>query len=371
MKVYFFLLRARLNRKGLCPIVCRVSASETDRYDFRTKIFIEPDRWDAQRGMPKDNMNFIIPRLNKISSALYKLITLADHEATPADIVTLYREPIKKKLRTLKEVEAEMFERKMFNTNVRKRMSAGLAQFIKYTRNLSITKVTQAHIEGFYREQMKVNSDYTVDKKLQHVKRLFTYAQNNNYIQLSPFVNFIFPSLRTLDPIHLSDNELKQLTNKELKVQRLEFVRDLFVFQCHTGFAFKDIFAFSRDIVSQKGKMKYLDGKRQKNGKPYYLPFWKQAEMIAEKYDYNFSNRSNQKYNAYLKEIADLCEIKKNLTSHAGRKTFAQRMIDVGFSAETISKMMGHTSFDMTQKHYGRISEARIEGEIKKLKIAA
>jgi integrase len=142
------------------------------------------------------------------------------------------------------------------------------------------------------------------------------------------------------------------------------------VFQCYTGFAYKDIFAFHRGIVTESKGVKYLDGKREKNGKPYYLPFFSEAQRIAEKYDYNFQNRSNQKYNSYLKEIADLCEIDKNLTSHVGRKTFAQRMVDVGYSAETISKMMGHVSFDMTQKHYARISEKRIENEYWKIQAA-
>ena len=370
MKVYYFLHKARQNAKGTCPIVCRVSASETDRYDFRTKIFIEPSRWDSVRGLPTDNHESILTRLNKISNALYKIIGNADHDTTASEIVSRYRQPPRQRPTTLKQVEQEMWDKKMFNENVRTRMSAGIKQFIQYTRNLSISKVTQEHIEGFYRHMLQSNSDYTVDKKLQHIKRLFTYAKANEYIPMSPFVNYKFPPLRPLEPEHLDDDELDRLTKKHFSIKRMEYIRDLFVFQCHTGFAFKDIFAFSRDIVTEKNGMKYLDGKRKKNGSPYYLPFYSEAERIAEKYNYSFANKSNQKYNSYLKEIAELCEIDKNLTSHVGRKTFAQRMIDVGYSAETISKMMGHASFDMTQKHYARISEKRIEMEYQRIQAA-
>jgi integrase/recombinase XerD len=370
MKVYFYLHRARQNKKGKCPIVCRVSASDTLRHDFRTLIFIEPERWDNVRGLPTDNHESILTRLNNITNALYRLISLGEEGVTPTEIVDRYRQPAKAKPTTLAQVEKEMFERKMYNENVRIRMAPGIKQFIAFTRNLSLSKVTQEHAEAFYRHMLKTNTDYTVDKKMQHIKRLFTYAKNNGYIQQSPFVNYVFPSLRRLEPEYLTDQELHTLSHKTFKVARLEYIRDLFVFQCHTGFAYKDIFAFSKDLVTESNGVKYLDGKRQKNGSPFYLPFYPEAERIAEKYNYNFQNKSNQKYNSYLKEIADLCEIQKNLTSHVGRKTFAQRMVDIGYSAETISKMMGHASFDMTQKHYARISEKRIETEYWRLNAA-
>ena len=259
----------------------------------------------------------------------------------------------------------------MYNAAVRHRMSAGIAQFIKFTKNTCISKITKQHIEAFYAEMLKTQRPYTVDKKVQHVKRLFTYAANNHYIELSPFANYRFPSLPKLTPISLTDKEIKLIASKRLHSERLEYIRDLFLFQCHTGFAYKDIFAFTKEVITTTNGHHFLNGARQKNGQPFFLPFLPEAESIAKKYKYTFRRISNQKFNDYLKEIAILCRINKAISTHVGRKTFGQMMIDRGYSAESVSKMLGHVSFDMTQKHYARISETRVEREYQQLHRAA
>ena len=59
---------------------------------------------------------------------------------------------------------------------------------------------------------------------------------------------------------------------------------------------------------------------------------------------------SNQKMNAYLKEIVDLCKIKKPLTIHIARHTFATTVtLNNGVPIESVAKMMGHTSIKTTQ----------------------
>lgn len=195
------------------------------------------------------------------------------------------------------------------------------------------------------------------------------YADRNKFITSNPFANFIMPNLPKLSPIHLTEDEVKKIINRKFDSDRLNHVRDLFLMQCYTGLAFGDLFNFSRTMIEANGESLFIKGNRIKTENEFYLPFMKEAKQIAEKYDYNFRPISNQKFNEYLKEIAILCSIEKKISTHVGRKTFAQKMIDSGYTAESVSKMMGHASFTMTQKHYGRISQERIQKEV--LKIAA
>lgn len=366
MKVYFFLRHSRKNSKGLCPIVCRVARSHDDRDDFRTKMFIEPSRWDSVRGLPIDNTESILTRLNNISGKLYRLIAIND-EASPTDIVNEYRNPPEAKPDSIRDIVTEMHAKKVIPEQTKIRMEPSIKLWLKFTRNLSVTKTTQEHVEGFYNHIIESQSPHTVDKKLSYIKRIFTYAKANDYIKQSPFTNYKFPATPKLDPTRLSEQELMTIAKKGFEISRLEYIRDLFLFQCWTGFSYKDIFQFSAQYIVTHGSSQYIDGKRMKNGQQFFLPFFPEAERLAAKYNYHFKSISNQRYNSYLKEIADLCKIDKRFTTHVGRKTFAQRMIDQGYSAESVSKMLGHESFDMTQKHYARISERRIYLEHEKV----
>jgi site-specific recombinase XerD len=321
--------------------------------------------------MPLDNEESILTRLTNISSKLYKIIGNADDDATPAEIVSMYKEPARIKPSKLGQVEAEMFAKKLYNEKTRVRMSSGIKQFITFTKNICISKINQGHIENFYNHYLQTQSGYTVDKKVQHIKRLFTYAEKHKYITTSPFIDYQFPALPRLDPIRLTVKEINKIASKRLHVHRLNYIRDMFLFQCYTGFAYKDIFAFSKNMVVKQDGELYLSGSRMKNGQGFFLPFFPEAMAIAEQYNYTFRNISNQKFNSYLKEIATLCRVNKSLSTHVGRKTFGQMMIDRGYTAESVSKMLGHASFDMTQKHYARIGETRIQSEHLKLMEAA
>ncbi len=81
-----------------------------------------------------------------------------------------------------------------------------------------------------------------------------------------------------------------------------------------------------------------------------------------------FPNISNQKLNSYLKEIADLCGIKKNLTFHIARHTFATTItLSNGVPIETVSKLLGHTKIATTQI-YAKVIERKVSEDINALK---
>ena len=164
---------------------------------------------------------------------------------------------------------------------------------------------------------------------------------------------------------------------KEIKLPRLAEVRDCFVFCCYTGYAYKDATKLTPGHMGTgiNGK-KWIYTSRQKNDNVANVPLLETAIEIIEKYKDHpkcvesnklLPMKSNQKLNTYLKELADICEIKKPLTMHIARHTFATTvLLSNGVSMEATSKMLGHSSIKTTQI-YGKIVESRVADEMEML----
>lgn len=173
--------------------------------------------------------------------------------------------------------------------------------------------------------------------------------------------------LEEIDKPYLTVEELNSIIKKEINVKRLDIIRDIFVFCCHTGLAFSDVKELTiENIQVGVDNNKWIIKKRHKTNIVSKIPLFDTPAKIIEKYkDYPRSSNSNtllpvpsnQKTNAYLKEIADLTEIKKILTTHTARRTFATTvMLHNGVNMEAVSKMLGHTSLFMTRK-YAKVDE--------------
>jgi integrase len=177
----------------------------------------------------------------------------------------------------------------------------------------------------------------------------------------------------------LTLEELRKLENKNISLKRLELVRDIFVFACYTGLSYSDIGKLSKDhlqIGNDSEEWIIID--RSKNDSRCRIPLLPKAKSILDKYENNPINNSmdlllpvhsNQKMNAYLKELADICNINKNLSMHVARHTFATSVtLSNGVPIETVSKMLGHNSLKTTQI-YARIVDTKISDDMKKLKL--
>src|ERR1700712_3154077 len=113
------------------------------------------------------------------------------------------------------------------------------------------------------------------------------------------------------------------------KQPRIPSDRDIFIFCCFTGLAFIDVKQLKRSEVCIGIDGQYwIQKNRQKSNEPSKIPLLPIALQILDKYkdyplcvakDVLLPVLSNQKYNSYLKELADICNINKNMTSHTAR----------------------------------------------------
>jgi integrase len=216
----------------------------------------------------------------------------------------------------------------------------------------------------------------TVMKHIERLRKMINLAIKFEWIDKDPFLKFKAHFTKS-DRSFLTEAELQRIEKKNLKIERLRFTRDLFVFSCYTGLAYIDVMQLTQEnIVLGIDGEKWINTYRQKTDIPIRLPLLPQAIEVMNKYSNNpravskgklFPTVSNQRLNGYLKEVADLCEITKDLTFHMARHTFATTVtLCNNVPIETVSKMLGHTSIRTTQI-YAKVVEKKVSNDMKAL----
>jgi len=250
-----------------------------------------------------------------------------------------------------------------------------------YLRKLDYKFISdfETFLIGYYpKGHPKAMSHNTVMKHLQRLRKIVTLAYHLEWIDKDPFVRWR-PTFETKQREFLSANELSNIETHTFPLERLDRVRDLFVFSCYTGISYADIIKLTADnlFLGMDGT-RWIYTKRQKTKTPIKIPLLDKAEFIIEKYAENpitiisktlLPVLTNEKINLYLKEIAEAVGIKKNLTFHMARHTFATTItLSNGVPIETVSKLLGHTKLATTQI-YARVLDKKLSDDMNTLRL--
>ena len=226
-------------------------------------------------------------------------------------------------------------------------------------------------------DHQKPMGNNTVMKHIERFRKMINLSFKLGWIQRDPFINFKSKFIKN-ERGFLNLEELQEIENKQFSIPRLELVKDLFVFSCYTSLSYIDVIHLTADniCIGIDGEL-WIYYKREKTTKPIRIPLLPKAMQIVEKYKSNrksisqgsiFPKISNQKLNSYLKEIADVCGIKKNLTFHIARHTFATTVtLSNGMPIETVSKLLGHSRISTTQI-YAKVIERKVSDDMQKLR---
>ena len=207
-------------------------------------------------------------------------------------------------------------------------------------------------------------------------KKIIRIALLNDWLHKDPFASIKFRQ----DEVHvefLTMNELQTLINKEISIKRLSQIRDVFVFCSFTGLAFVDVKNLKEEhIIKNSDEEIWIRKPREKTNNMCNIPLLNIPKMLLEKYKDDRGCQlkgqllpvpTNQKYNTYLKEIANLCGINKRLTAHVARHRFATLALNKGVSLESVSKLLGHTSIRTTMI-YANVTNQKIESEMNRMR---
>lgn len=212
------------------------------------------------------------------------------------------------------------------------------------------------------------NSVAYANKVITLLKTVLSYAREH--------LNVITHTLSTLklheaqrQKKYLRKGDLALIENYQFETKKMEYVKDLFLIQCYTGFAYIDLKAYRKKWISQnEDGAKYISYTRTKQEYSFAIvPVTPKLKILLEKHKHNLPIISNQKYNKYLKEMATLVGLDIYLTSHVARKTCGYLLINLGFSMESVSTVLGHADVKTTQKYYVEITQERVLMEYAKL----
>ena len=234
------------------------------------------------------------------------------------------------------------------------------ANFIKEYYNvadISLKEVNHSFLRNFevYLMTSCKCKENTTAKFLQRFRTIILFAKNNGWIHIDPFANYKI-KFKKVDRGYLMQEQIDEIMKKQFSSERLERVRDIFIFSCYTGLSYIDVKGLDEsNIRISFDNNLWIMGKREKTGTSYNIPLLDIPKQIIEKYKGTMPNKkvlpvpSNQKVNEYLKEIGAVCGIDKDLTFHLARHTFATLTLTKGVSIESVSKMLGHTNIKTTQ----------------------
>ena len=384
--VSFIVRASKANKEGLSPIELSISI-DGERSYINLPRKINHTKFDSKKQAVKgkgddvkDVNEYLQLMKNKVYEAQTKLIKL-DLPVTTQNIKDMFLDKIKGKQHSLialyEEYSIDM-QKKIDKTIVAGTYGKHLLtikqlkEFIKrdYNRDdINLSELNGIFVDNFFTFLLETLHNNTACGSMKRFKSVIRMAINNNYMDSNPFANFKMKVSKTSVP-YLTEKELKSIISKEFSCDRLNKIRDVFVFNSLTGLSFSDCKTFKKEehiFVDENGS-KWIYKDRIKTGGLSRIPLLPLAEFLLDKYEYKLPVPSNVKMNAYLKEIADLCGITKNLTTHVARHTAATLFLNNGTSLDSVAAILGHASTKMTQR-YAKLLDVTIMKEADNMKL--
>jgi len=230
---------------------------------------------------------------------------------------------------------------------------------IRYTKEALKTdkmmnELSTSDMEDIYTYMLGRMANNSAICYMRKLKTILIYAIREGYITTNPITFKFHKDKVKTEPLTL--DEVRRIRTKVLGSKSMENVRDLFIFQCYTGLAFYDMSSLTqKDIKVDKDGNEWILKERIKTGVMAYIPVLPVVKEILVKHQYLLPTLSNQKYNSYLKEIQEVCGIKKTLHSHLARHTCGTLLLNAGVDMLTVSKVLGHSSTKTTEAVYAKL----------------
>ncbi len=393
LTINFLMKKARMKSNGEIPIYVRVTLNSR-RVELSTGIYCLSESWDETRQQIRgrnESARIMNNRLNKIEDDIQDHYNRLKSSGDDFDVTTIKNrllniddsEGILKVfdyyLKNMQEKLGKGYSKETYKhyKSSRKRLDEFVRKFSK-RKDYPVEKVDYKFLEAFdvfLKKEYKVHQN-TAWNYHKHTRRVLSLAVSMDLIKNNPYKKYKVPLAET-NRDFLTATELHAIQDKEIKIQRLDAIRDIFVFACYTGLSYSDIAKLHKDhlrIGIDKNEWIFID--RTKTNNRCRIPVLPEAKIILGKYhntpQYQVKGLllpvlTNQKMNSYLKELADICRVNKELTMHMARHTFATTVtLSNGVPLETVSKILGHTNLKTTQI-YAKILDQKISDDIKQL----
>ena len=383
----FYIRRDKTNKKGEAPVFMRLTING-ERADASIKRFIEPHAWNSAKGKANEksrggkDLNLYLDAISANILRIQRDLELDKKEVSAQIILNRYLGKEQSDRHTLMEV----FHAHNEKCRALSGISLAPGTVIRYETSLRLTEaflrttykkedcyldeITHQFVEDydFYLRTVRRCCHNTTTKYLLNFKKIIRIALAKGWMKKDPFAQVHF-HFEPVEREFLEKQELKAMLNKAISIPRLAQVRDIFCFCCLTGLAFTDVQQLKAEhlVADIHGKI-WIRKARQKTKNMCNIPLLDEAQKIIDRYrDHPYCQThgvllpvcSNQKMNSYLKELADICGIRKNLSTHCARHTFATLTLASGATIDNVAKMLGHANVNMTRR-YAKVLDSSI-----------
>ena len=398
-RVLFFLKKTKLLKNGEASVCMRITVNGT-RVENNIRKSIDPALWSQAKEMARGKSRRACDLNSYIEEArirLYQIFCELEQQNRPVTARLLQElffgqekpEEVRTLLGTMQEHNDQC--RALVGTDyalitVRRYESCRryLAELIRQRygkEDLPLAEVNGELVRAFafYLKTEKGCQQNTVIRYMKCLKKITNLARANDWMAKDPFLGIRFHEKEVVREF-LTMDELQTIYRKEFPLERLTLVRDVFIFAAFTGLAFIDVQQLAPEhIVRDNNGNLWIRKPRQKTKNMCNIPLLDIPQEILRKYADHPTCRKkgvllpvpcNQKMNSYLKEIADICMIRKNLTTHCARHSYATSVcLANGVSLENVAKMLGHSNIKMTQ-HYARVLDSSILRDMNQVQAA-
>ena len=392
MSVLFYARKSMANNQGECPIYMRITIAG-ERYEVGTRRFILEENWSKDTGRVKgagSNAKSINTYLDSLLSKAYshqrqilnegKELSMTEFKnrwlGISTEKVKMLMEVFEEHNQQMKALIGHEFSPLTFERYTTSKKHTHDFMKSKYkVDDIDIKKLNYEFIHNyeFWLKSVRKCDHNTTIKYLSNFRKIVNICIKSGWLDRDPFVGFKMTK-REVERPFLTDDELNRTIEKKFIMPRMSQVRDIFVFCCYTGLAYADVKKLTTDeiTIGIDGE-RWIWTNRQKTDTASRIPLLPQALEIMDRHknDPQCLNQgrvlpvlSNQKMNSYLKEIADACDIKKKMTFHTARHTFATTVtLANDVPMETVSKLLGHRNLKTTQ-HYGKILDLKVSQDM-------
>lgn len=386
LKVSFFIQARRTDKKGLVPIIGRISVGRTHS-GFSTKCKTPLALWDSrkQRLTGKSAMavsvNQKLGECTALIHARFHELSEREESFTATDVRDAYQGQIHCQALLLQSFEEYLrqtkerigIDRALKTFKLRTYQLSLLREYLqkKYkVSDIPLSQLDKAFIEGFeyYLSIDRKLKRSSVSSALSTLKSIVRMAVKKGVLDFHPFLGYSYERPKG-EPRSISQDQLQRIIDLEIEWENYRIVRDLFVFSCFAGLAISDVRNLREEnIVLEEGEL-CIKGKRMKTKTPYRVQVLPPAWAIMERYrgkraGFVFEVPTNDIIHNGMHYIQRNIGMESPLTFHMARHTFASLItLSAGVPIETVSQMLGHTNLRTTQV-YAAVSSERIHREM-------